>query len=338
VAEELARHFRNVMLRGVGPELESALEDQSGPERARLGEQAARLSPTQSARLLEIALRLLGSARRSEHLRLHLEMALVEMAEVTRAVPLGEVVRRLEEMERRLGDGGLDDAPPTGPSARAVAPAAAAPPATTRPPARTPDAATPPTAEALSPATAAPTATSPPPVATPPPAAAIDPGALWERVVAVAMDRKKAVGSFLIGSRGVDIDADGRIVVEVDAEHEFSRAHLEESGTRRFLDEVLKELAGRPLGYTTRAAAAGAKRPAKSKRPSAATAAPPMDAETPATPESGAREAEAAAVPAEPADDEPASPDRPQKPPYQIAAEQPIIQKALELFDGEIAP
>jgi DNA polymerase-3 subunit gamma/tau len=338
VAEELARHFRNVMLRGVGPELESALEDQSGPERARLGEQAARLSPTQSARLLEIALRLLGSARRSEHLRLHLEMALVEMAEVTRAVPLGEVVRRLEEMERRLGGGGLDDAPPTGPSARAVAPAAAAPPATTRPPARTPDAATPPTAEALSPATAAPTATSPPPVATPPPAAAIDPGALWERVVAVAMDRKKAVGSFLIGSRGVDIDADGRIVVEVDAEHEFSRAHLEESGTRRFLDEVLKELAGRPLGYTTRAAAAGAKRPAKSKRPSAATAAPPMDAETPATPESGAREAEAAAVPAEPADDEPASPDRPQKPPYQIAAEQPIIQKALELFDGEIAP
>ncbi|HEX7880771.1 MAG TPA: DNA polymerase III subunit gamma/tau, partial [Candidatus Eisenbacteria bacterium] len=103
IAEELARHFRNVMVAALGPASEGALEELSAHEIGLLREQAAKVGPVTGARLLEVALRALNVSRRSEQVRLHLEMALVELSQVSQALSLGDVAKKLAEMESRLG-------------------------------------------------------------------------------------------------------------------------------------------------------------------------------------------------------------------------------------------
>jgi DNA polymerase-3 subunit gamma/tau len=267
IAEELARHFRNVMVAALGPASEGTLAELGSHEIERLRGQAARVGPVTGARLLEVALRALNVSRRSEQVRLHLEMAIVELSQVSRALSLGEVARKLAEMEQRLGGAPAKAAPAPKPAPPATKPA---------PPAQ-------------------PMAAAPPPDDVPPPedgpAAPADPAALWQKAVAAVGQKKRSLGAFLAGSRATAFDAAGRLVIEPDPVDPMSREHLEDGDNRRIVEPVLREIAGRPVGYVVAAA------------PAAVANAAPAEA---------------------------------MRSPFDIAAEHPIVQKALDLFDGEI--
>jgi DNA polymerase-3 subunit gamma/tau len=304
LVEELARHLRNIMLLSVGPDLEPVLAELGPAEVARVREQAARVSPVAAARLLEVALRTIGQARRSEHIRLHLEMAMVELASVSGAVSLGEVARRLEEMEQRLGAGGVagaGDARSAGgrrPAAQRSGPVA-------------PESGV------------APEAGSPGPA---PPPGDETPGASWDGVVAEVKKRRMAVGAFLMGSRAGGFDEEGRLIVQLDAGHPFHKTHLEEDENRRFIEGVIREVFGRSVKYRVIVGGGG---PAAAPRADAAVAPPVDDAPIPP-----GEDVSAAGTPG----DAPAAGPRARKSAMEIAQTDPAVQRVIDLFDGEVTP
>ena len=110
VAEELVQHFRNLLLLSFGEALAEAVE-LTADERARLAGQLREhgVSSADALRRLRLLLDVTGRMRRSGHARVHLEVALAEMATLTRAVDLGEVLVRL-----RGGAGAPGGAPSPG--------------------------------------------------------------------------------------------------------------------------------------------------------------------------------------------------------------------------------
>jgi len=314
VTEEMARHFRNVMVTSVSAGSDATLDDLGPMEVARLREQAARLTPTAAARLLEVSLRTLNLARRSEQIRLHLEISLVELSQVSQALSLGEVSKRLSEMEQRLG--GAPTTPATAAAVSASAPGTRAMPAAPAAPAARSGSAVPAAADVSTPPAAPHVSTTP-----------SDAASLWKRAIAIVMDRKKAIGFFLAGSRAVGFDAGGRLMVAPDPSDPMSREHLEDADNRRFVEEILRELSGGPLRYIVDE---GTVPPAKPVKPAAkAAAAAPAPATKPGSTTPAAKPESSSGAPKS-AEGEPA------RSPYEIAADNPVIQKALELFDGEI--
>ncbi|HEX6885469.1 MAG TPA: DNA polymerase III subunit gamma/tau [Planctomycetota bacterium] len=106
----------------------------SGRERSRLAERGGRLGPER----LELWLQQLLRARERARLlpgqeRLVLELCLLDLARSEATLPLGELVRRLEALEQRLGGAPAAPRPASAPSA---APAARVAPPATPPPAR----------------------------------------------------------------------------------------------------------------------------------------------------------------------------------------------------------
>ncbi len=93
-AEELVRHFRNLLLVTLGRGLEEVIEV-TPDEAARLQEQVRDLRPADALRWMRILLDVCGQMRRSAHPQFHLEVALAEMASLTRAVDLAEVLERM---------------------------------------------------------------------------------------------------------------------------------------------------------------------------------------------------------------------------------------------------
>jgi DNA polymerase-3 subunit gamma/tau len=119
LADELVHHFRDLLVASLGEEMERLVEGTT-EERARLREQAAGVRPGDALRWLRILLDVAARMRRSPHGRVHLEVALAEMASLPRAVDLAEVLERL-----RAGEKALASATPAAP-AGAEAPGAAA--------------------------------------------------------------------------------------------------------------------------------------------------------------------------------------------------------------------
>ena len=138
--------------------------------------------------------------------------------------------------------------------------------------------------------------------------------------IALVNERKRAIGMFLANSRSSGLDAQGRLIVEPDPADAMSREHLEDADNRRFVETILRELTGAATTY--RLAETG--KPAPRAARAAATAA--ASAATPAAPVLDDTPAEEEAEP------------EPARSPFEIAASNPTIQKALELFDGEITP
>jgi DNA polymerase-3 subunit gamma/tau len=332
LAEELARHLRNLMLLSIGREMEPVLEELGPAEIVRLREQAERISTGTVARMLETMLRMLNDVTRGEHLRLHLEVALVEIAALSRSVPIPELLRRLEELERRLNPGG------TGAGSSGAAPAAPAGGASGRR-----------NGEATRSGAAAASRTSSA-EAPPPPAAArvpvpglrepaalagsqaegpmpqpVELPALWQRLTGEVKQRKMALGAFLIGSRCRGFDREGRLIVEVDAEHAFYKTNLESDDNRRFIEGVVREVFGRSLGYTVLVGGSSIPAGAEDHEPGRQAGAP-----------SGRVEA-APAPPEDPPEERPpAAPQKPRKSPVEIAQSDENVKRVMELFDGEI--
>jgi DNA polymerase-3 subunit gamma/tau len=252
LAEELVNHFRNVLLVAMGEALAGALEA-TEDEAAQLRQQVSGIRPADALRWLHILLDAVPRLRRSAHGRVHLEVALAEMASLPRAVDLTALLTRLEaagpaggEPQRRPG--AVPDA------VRERGPAAPAAPRRRSPPAEQAQAAAsaaPPAARA-----AAPRAES----------AAGSLGADWTRMLEALRRGRAFLASCLHESEAVAI-TDGRLVVRLDDQNGFKREQIEKPGNRRHVLRLIEETFGSPLGLQLENVPSSA--------PPAAPAAPP---------------------------------------------------------------
>jgi DNA polymerase-3 subunit gamma/tau len=101
----LLQHFRNLlMIRIVGPKQE--VLDLSGGDIARLEAQVAAVSRETLQQLLDILLAEEENVRRSHNPRLNLETIVCRMAALPPAIPIDEILARMEELEARLSSSG----------------------------------------------------------------------------------------------------------------------------------------------------------------------------------------------------------------------------------------
>jgi DNA polymerase-3 subunit gamma/tau len=115
----LMEHLRNLLLMKIHPDLSSLVEASAGHIK-RYEEQVKKFTETDLMRLVNVASRASYVVRKSVLPRLHLEMAVVEMAHLDSTVELGELIERLKNMEANLPD--------TGPAAPEPEPEASRPP------------------------------------------------------------------------------------------------------------------------------------------------------------------------------------------------------------------
>lgn len=112
LADELVHHFRNLMLLALDPRAAEVI-DATREEREQLAAQAAQLRAGDALRYLRWMLDAAAAQRRSAHGRVHLELALAEMAALPRAVDLAALLARLRGApgERAEGAAGGSGAP-----------------------------------------------------------------------------------------------------------------------------------------------------------------------------------------------------------------------------------
>jgi DNA polymerase-3 subunit gamma/tau len=248
LADELVHHFRDLLVASLGEEMERLVEG-TGEERARLREQAARVRPGDALRWLRILLDVAARMRRSPHGRVHLEVALAEMASLPRAVDLAEVLERLRAGETAVASAPVSSAAVPARERGGAAPASAA------------------SGEA--------------PVAPAAPAGDPELAPRWEQVIARVRQEKAFLGSCLLESRVLSI-AEGRLVVQLSDTNGFKKEQIEKPANRRYLLVVIEEVFGQSLGLrladASAAVATGAAAPAGPAAPPAPAAAEPKTA------------------------------------------------------------
>jgi len=242
LAEGLLEHLRNVLVIKVDPQAGDLLA--ATPEEVgRYAEQGAEHSSGDVLRLVRILTDTIALLKEASQPLLHLEAALLEMAHMEPGRTLAEILDRLEAIESSPGS----SAPSPPRPARAMpapAPARAAEPVQARPTPPPPPAPRPsiPALEAVRPvvATRAPRA----PLDGPPPAPAdFDAPGMWEKVVALVLQRKRMLGHFLESARPLGWQGDV-LVLAVDPAH---RGLIEHRDNRAPLVAALGEVYGRPL-------------------------------------------------------------------------------------------
>lgn len=109
----LQEHLRSLFLLSVDPGLEDAL-DVPASELAHFKEQASRFKQRELLRFMEITSQTTGTMKRSDDPRFHTELALARMCETGTEHGLGDILRRLEDLEARLSGGAPGDGGPGG--------------------------------------------------------------------------------------------------------------------------------------------------------------------------------------------------------------------------------
>ena len=258
IADGLTHHLRQLLLIAVDPTLEK-LVDAAPSDRERYVAQAGEFRPTDLNAMLSLLLDTRGLLRRAEAPRILLEVALVELCTLPTAARIEDLIRRLSDLESRLGAAGQPAAGRSG-----AAPVPPAPPAPAGPSGR----GSPPPRASADPGppraglSAVPAVAPAPPdlVATPAgsPAAlrlvespagveAADPGdpvVRWRHAVDRVKERKLLLGTcleegFFLGMAG------GNVRIALSGEHAFHRAMLELKENREILNEELERLYGR---------------------------------------------------------------------------------------------
>jgi DNA polymerase-3 subunit gamma/tau len=320
IADGLTHHMRQLLLLAVDPSLEK-LVDAAPSDRERYAAQAKAFRPTDLNAMLSLLLETRGTLRRAEAPRVLLEVALVELCTLPTAARIEDLIRRLGDLESKLGS-------TPGASAAAKAPAREGPPApedagredisqTPRTaPAASPrrGSSTPRASSADEPTRAAPSAV---PATTPAeqllPSSSGSPAALrlvetpgegveaadpndpvvrWRHAVDRVKERKLLLGTCL--EEGLFLGmAGGNVRISLSVEHAFHRAMLELKENREILNEELERFYGR-----------GAKLLCESANP-------------------GSREDQTESAPG------------PRGAPYE-GSETSIVDRIVELFDGEV--
>ena len=98
----LLRHFRNLLLTKILPQGGDTLLQVGEEDLEKLREQASGVSLDTLQHLLDILMAEEENIRRSRHPRMNLEVMLVRMAYLEPLVPIGEIVSRMEGLEKRL--------------------------------------------------------------------------------------------------------------------------------------------------------------------------------------------------------------------------------------------
>ncbi|MBP7669384.1 MAG: DNA polymerase III subunit gamma/tau [Candidatus Eisenbacteria bacterium] len=233
LADELVHHFRNLLWVAMDRELAGTL-DMTGEEAAELARQAGQVKAGDALRWLRILLDTGPRMRRSPHARVHLEVALAEMAALPRAVELARLLERLR------AEGSPGETPASNPrDARRGAVKAGGEPLAPRPaPAqaaaglpvdgRTPDA----------------------PASTASSVARASSGlqGQWEETIARLKGGGKAfLASCLHDSVAVSME-EGQLLVRLDDVNGFKREQLEQPANRRHILRFLEEVLGQPAG------------------------------------------------------------------------------------------
>jgi DNA polymerase-3 subunit gamma/tau len=307
---DLLNHFRNLLIYQVSKGDLNLLEV-SEAEAAALKEQAALASTDAFTRVLEVLadaeLRLRDAASK----KILLEVTMLRAIEARSALSLDAVLKQLNQLRGQAGAG--------------VAPAAASAPvsAAARPaPSFTPVAA-PPAAPASRPTPATPLpATDPKPVAATPSPAPGDLAGLWTNLVAAVGRASPFTRGYLIDAHPVSFEKN-TFVIGFDPEFADHLGLVDNARNHALLATKLAELghAGATIKFVKAEAPAGWDRKAVAATPPPATAAAKGAAPT-ATPAAAAPAAEKKTAPvAFSADD---------------FKNDPLIQKALELFKGTI--
>lgn len=170
LARAVVRYLRDLAVLQVAPDADNLVEG-SDDERRALADEAKAIARPRLTQMFERMLRACDDLGKSLQPRLVLDLALIDVATTEPPVPLGDLLDRLGELERRLagggGGGGGGGARPPAPRPGASAPQSGPPPRRAEPPSAPPwsgPTSTPPRASAAP-------ATAPAPVATPAPAA-----------------------------------------------------------------------------------------------------------------------------------------------------------------------
>src|SRR5437867_739156 len=270
IADGLSHHLRQLLLIAVDPSLEK-LVDAAPSDRERYVAQAKEFRPTDLNAMLSLLLETRGLLRRAEAPRILLEVALVEMCTLPTAARIEELIRRLGDLESKLGAGAPGPAasaagnpPPSAPQPQRRGSATPRASGDQDPPPRATLAAVPtPTATAAAVSAAAPAA-APAPLDPPlissagspaalrlvePPAGVeaadpADPVVRWRHAVDRVKERKLLLGTcleegFFLGTAGVNVR------IALSGEHAFHRAMLELKENREILNEELERLHGR---------------------------------------------------------------------------------------------
>jgi DNA polymerase III subunit gamma/tau len=260
IADGLTHHLRQLLLIAVDPSLEK-LVDAAPTDRERYVAQAKAFRPTDLNAMLTLLLETRGTLRRAEAPRVLLEVALVELCTLPTAARIEDLIRRLGDLESKLG-GGAGQPPAT----TAQRPPAAPPTQPSSAPRRgssTPRAGEeqdPPRAMLSAVPAAAPPAAIPeplPPVSAGSPASlrlvespapvetvADDPVVRWRHAVDHVKERKLLLGTcleegFFLGMAGAHVR------IALSEEHAFHRAMLELKENREILNEEMEHFYGR---------------------------------------------------------------------------------------------
>ncbi len=308
-AGELLGHFRNLLVVKV-----------TGSARQLLGlapadfERTVTQAEAFTVPRLEVLLHLLGQAeaemRRSGYPRYALEVALVRMAETAAAPALDDLIRRLADLEARLGVGGVA-APVPAAQPTLFQEAAPVPPRPSRasatPP--VPPAAPSPVPPLPNPSRPAPVGQAPAPAGEPAergaaardlpmtPSGGPDPGAAWADAKR-RLARQKRLATLLEEVQEVRLEEETLVLVFPDG-NTFSRMTLEDPENRRLVGGAVEGAFGRRLAveYRFLSAPPRAASPGRPPEPEGAHRAPPAD-----------------------------------------PASHPLVQEALRLFGGRLLP
>jgi DNA polymerase-3 subunit gamma/tau len=222
VADELVHHFRDLLLVCLDEGLDSVL-DETADERARLLEQAKPVRPADALRWLRILLDAAARMRRSAHGRVHLEIALAEMASLPRAVDLAAVLAALKGASAVPGISQADSPLAGSKGASAGNPKSQSPS---------------PAASSAEPAPGGGSGT----------ARDLSLEEAWQGVCGRVQSERAFLGSCLHGSRATSI-TDGRIQVTLDDTNGFKCEQVDRPANRRFIQQAIEEIFGRPLGF-----------------------------------------------------------------------------------------
>ncbi len=258
VMNELTHHLRPLLLLAVDPSLDR-LVDAAPADRERYAAQAKRFRPDDLSAMLSLLLTRRAELRRAEAPRVLLEVCLVDLCTLPASTDVGDLLRRLAELEARLG-GGAGPAmrpesratpAPADPPAREEAPrrpATAPPPRPSGPPPSPLPPSEPPSAE-RSAAVMTPEGPSltPEAVSGPPAVAAADETdavVRWRQAIDRVKERKLLLGTCL--EEGLFLGLAGTNVrIALAPEHSFHRAMLEMKENREILNQEFERSYGR---------------------------------------------------------------------------------------------
>jgi DNA polymerase-3 subunit gamma/tau len=110
LARAIVRYLRDLSVTQVAPDADSLVEG-SADERADLADQARRVSRDRVIQMFDRMIRACDELGRTQQPRLVLDLALIDVAALEPMVPLGDLIDRLGDLERRLAGGGGPSGP-----------------------------------------------------------------------------------------------------------------------------------------------------------------------------------------------------------------------------------